>query len=121
MRKPVTRHAKPALAAIPGAGELQAELLRLETHFSHLGHGGPVALDEALAKARASGDAGLLARALCLKARADIFRGRIEHGIATADEAMYVDKRRQKAAKAIAASGMSAAEKATAGRLVPSA
>ena len=41
--------------------------------------------------------------------------------IATADEAMYVDKRRQKAAKAIAASGMSAAEKATAGRLVPSA
>jgi len=41
--------------------------------------------------------------------------------IATADEAMYVDKRRQKAAKAIAASGMSPAEKATAGRLVPSA
>jgi len=88
LRKPVTRHAKPALAAIPGAGELQAELLRLETHFSHLGHGGPTALDEALAKARASGDAGLLARALCLKARADIFRGRIEHGIATADEAI---------------------------------
>jgi diguanylate cyclase (GGDEF)-like protein len=41
--------------------------------------------------------------------------------IAAADEAMYVDKRRQKAAKAIASSGMSAAEKATAGRLVPSA
>jgi len=88
LRKPVTRHAKPALAAIPGAGELQAELLRLETHFSHLGHDGPAALNEALAKARASGDAGLLARALCLKARADIFRGRIEHGIATADEAI---------------------------------
>lgn len=41
--------------------------------------------------------------------------------IASADEAMYVDKRRQKAAKAIAASGMSPAEKATAGRLIPSA
>jgi signal transduction histidine kinase len=88
LRKPVSRHSKPALAALPGAGELQAELLRLETHFSHLGHGGPAALGEALAKARASGDAGLLARALCLMARADIFRGRIEHGIATADEAI---------------------------------
>lgn len=76
------------MAALPEAGELQAELLRLETHFSHLGHDGPIALGEALAKARASGDAGLLARALCLMARADIFRGRIEHGIATADEAI---------------------------------
>ena len=78
MRKPVPRHAKPALAAIPGEGELQAELLRLETQFSHLGHDGPAALNEALAKARAAGDAGLLARALSLMARADIFRGRIE-------------------------------------------
>jgi len=34
---------------------------------------------------------------------------------------MYVDKRRQKAAKAIAGSGMSPADKVTAGRLVPSA
>ncbi len=41
--------------------------------------------------------------------------------IAAADEAMYVDKRRQKAAKAIAASGLSAADKPIAGRLVPSA
>lgn len=47
-----------------------------------------MALDEALAKARAADDAGLLARALCLKARADVFRGRIERGIATADEAI---------------------------------
>jgi len=88
LRKPVPRYPKPALAALPGAGELQAELLRLESHFSHLGLDGPIALGEALAKARASGDAGLLARALCLMARADIFRGRIEHGIATADEAI---------------------------------
>jgi signal transduction histidine kinase len=88
LRKPIAHHAKPALAAIPGEGELEAELLRLETNFSHLGHGGPLALDEALAKARAADDAGLLARALCLKARADVFRGRIERGIATADEAI---------------------------------
>jgi signal transduction histidine kinase len=88
LRKPIARHAKPALAAIPGEGELEAELLRLETNFSHLGHDGPSALDEALAKARAVDDAGLLARALCLKARADVFRGRIERGIATADEAI---------------------------------
>ena len=88
MRKPIARQAKPALAAIPGEGELEAELLRLETNFSHLGHDGPLALDEALAKARAVDDAGLLARALCLKARADVFRGRIERGIATADEAI---------------------------------
>ena len=88
LRRPFPRHPKPALAALPGAGELQAELLRLETHFSHLGHDGPAALGEALAKARAAGDDGLLARALCLMARADIFRGRIEHGIATADEAI---------------------------------
>jgi signal transduction histidine kinase len=47
-----------------------------------------LALDEALANARASGDAGLLARALCLVARAHIFRGRIKRGIATADEAI---------------------------------
>jgi len=86
--KPIPRHAKPALAAIPGKGELEAELLRLETHFSHLGHDGPQALDEALAKARAANDAALLARALCLTARADVFRGRIERGIATADEAI---------------------------------
>jgi len=86
--KPTLRQAKPALAAIPGEGELETELLRLETNFSHLGHGGPLALDEALAKARAADDAGLLARALCLAARADVFRGRIEHGIATADEAV---------------------------------
>jgi signal transduction histidine kinase len=88
LRKPVPGHSKPALAAIPGEGELQAELLRLETHFSHLGHHGPTALNEALAKARAAGDAGLLARALCLMARADVFRGRAERGIATADEAI---------------------------------
>jgi signal transduction histidine kinase len=88
LRKPTVRHAKPALAAIPGVGELESELLRLETNFSHLGHGGPLALDEALAKARAADDAGLLARALCLAARADVFRGRIERGIATADEAI---------------------------------
>jgi signal transduction histidine kinase len=88
LRKPVPRHPKPALAALPGIGELQAELLRLETHFTHLGHHGPAALNEALAKARTAGDAGLLARALCLMARADVFRGRIEHGIATADEAV---------------------------------
>ena len=86
--KPTLRQAKPALAAIPGEGELETELLRLETDFSHLGHGGPLALDEALANARASGDAGLLARALCLVARAHIFRGRIKRGIATADEAI---------------------------------
>ena len=86
--KPTLRQAKPALAAIPGEGELEAELLRLETNFSHLGHDGPLALDEALAKARAADDAGLLARALCLAARAHVFRGRIEHGIATADEAI---------------------------------
>jgi signal transduction histidine kinase len=88
LRKPIAHHAKPVLAAIPGEGELEAELLRLETNFSHLGHDGPLALDEALAKARAADDAGLLARALCLKARADVFRGRIERGIATADEAI---------------------------------
>jgi signal transduction histidine kinase len=88
LRKPIARQAKPALAAIPGEGELEAELLRLETSFSHLGHDGPLALDEALAKARVVDDAGLLARALCLKARADVFRGRIERGIATADEAI---------------------------------
>ena len=88
MRKPIARQAKPVLAAIPGEGELEAELLRLETNFSHLGHDGPLALDEALAKARAMDDAGLLARALCLKARADVFRGHIERGIATADEAI---------------------------------
>ena len=41
--------------------------------------------------------------------------------IANADEAMYVDKRRQKAAKAMAASGLAATEKAVSGRLVPSA
>jgi signal transduction histidine kinase len=88
LRKPVPRHSKPALAVIPGEGELQAELLRLETQFSHLGHHGPTALNEALAKARTAGDTGLLARALCLMARADVFRGRIERGIATADEAI---------------------------------
>ena len=69
-------------------GELDAELLRLERHFSHLGRDGPAALDEALAKAQAVGDPVLLARALCLMARADVFRGRIERGIATADEAI---------------------------------
>jgi signal transduction histidine kinase len=57
-------------------------------HFSHLGLDGPADLDAALANARASGDPCLLARALCLIARADVFRGRIEHGIATADEAI---------------------------------
>ena len=88
MPKPTLRQVKPALAAIPGEGELETELLRLETNFSHLGHDGPLALDEALANARAAGDAGLLARALCLAARAHVFRGRIEHGIATADEAI---------------------------------
>ncbi len=88
MPKPTLRQAKPALAAIPGEGELEAELLRLETNFSHLGHDGPLALNQALANARAAGDAGLLARALCLAARAHVFRGRIEHGIATADEAI---------------------------------
>ena len=88
MRKPILRQVKPALAVVPGEGELESELLRLETNFSHLGHSGPLALDEALVKARASDDAGLLARALCLKARADVFRGRIERGISTADEAI---------------------------------
>ena len=88
MRKPIARLTQPALAAIPGAGELDAELLRLECHFSHLGHDGPEALDEALTKAQVVGDAGLLARALCLMARADVFRGRIERGIATAGEAI---------------------------------
>jgi signal transduction histidine kinase len=88
LRKPIVRHTQPALAAIPGAGDLEAELLRLESHFSHLGHGGPEALSDALAQAQAAGDAGLLARALCLTARADVFRGRIERGIATAAEAI---------------------------------
>jgi diguanylate cyclase (GGDEF)-like protein len=41
--------------------------------------------------------------------------------IASADEAMYVDKRRQKAAKAIAASGLTPTEKPRAGRHVPTA
>jgi diguanylate cyclase (GGDEF)-like protein len=41
--------------------------------------------------------------------------------IASADEAMYVDKRRQKAAKAIASTGLTPTEKKVAGRHVPSA
>jgi signal transduction histidine kinase len=106
LRKPIARHAKPAFAAIPGEGELEAELLRLETNFSHLGLDGPSKLDEALAKARAAADAGLLARALCLKARADVFRGRIERGIATADEAIALiatlDKDRMRAMAGVA-------------------
>ena len=41
--------------------------------------------------------------------------------IARADEAMYADKRRQKAAKAVAASGIATGERMIAGRPVPSA
>jgi signal transduction histidine kinase len=94
---------------------LQAELLRLETHFSHLGHDGPSALGEALAKARASGDAGLLARALCLAARADVFRGRIERGIATADEAIALIATLEPA-RAAALAGVASEAWRTAGR-----
>ena len=115
MRKPIARQTQPALAAIPGAGELDAELLRLESHFSHLGHDGPEALDEALTKAQLVGDAGLLARALCLTARAHIFRGRIERGIATAAEAIAMIETLDKG-RASALAGVATEAWRTAGR-----
>ncbi len=70
------------------ATALESEIFRLESHFSRLGAEGPAELDAAVATARSCEDAGLLGRALCLQARAHIFRGRIPQGIETAEAAI---------------------------------
>ncbi len=44
----------------------------------------------ALVRAKSIDEPALIARALCLKARADVFRGRIEEGIAAAEEAIGI-------------------------------
>ena len=63
-------------------------MFRLEAQFAHLLPGDVAPFEQALAAARLRGDDGLLARALCLIARRELFWGRLEAGIATVEAAI---------------------------------
>jgi len=63
-------------------------MFRLEAQFANLLPGDVAPFEQALAAARQSGDDGLLARALCLIARRELFWGRLEAGIATVEDAI---------------------------------
>ena len=72
---------------------LHDEILRLEAWGSHMLADGLASFTATLAAARQTDDGGLLARALCLSARAELFWGRHEDGIALAEQAIGVFER----------------------------
>lgn len=67
---------------------LRDEISRLETWVAHLVFDGVRPFEEALAAARRLGDDALLGRALCLFARVELGWGRLDCGIALAEEAI---------------------------------
>jgi len=67
---------------------LRDEISRLEIWFAHLVFDGVQPFEAALAAARRLGDDGLLGRALCLAARVEVAWGRLDDGIAFAEEAL---------------------------------
>ena len=71
-----------------GHQRLSDEISRLEAWISHLILESAEPFIQALAIARHISDDALLARALCLAARAEVFWGRLKGGIAFADEAI---------------------------------
>ncbi|MDB5362795.1 MAG: Sensor protein [Rhodospirillales bacterium] len=74
--------------AEPDPWQLHAEMCRLEAQLSHLVPGDVAPFEQALVEARRLGDDGLLARALCLTARYELFWGRLEAGVALVETAI---------------------------------
>ena len=77
----------PAVAE-PDPQRLHAEICRLEAQFANLLPASAAPFEQALAAARQLGDDRLLARALSLLARRELFWGRLEDGIATVEAAI---------------------------------
>ena len=77
----------PALAE-PDPQRLHAEICRLEAQFANLLLASAAPFEQALAAARQLGDDRLLARALSLLARRELFWGRLEDGIAIVETAI---------------------------------
>jgi signal transduction histidine kinase len=90
----LTELSLPAFAE-PDPQHLHAELCRLESQFANLLPADVEPFEQALAAARHLDDDRLLARALCLMARRELFWGRHDVGIATVEAAIAAFERLQ--------------------------